>query len=647
MSLLEQLNPQQREAVEYCEGPLLVIAGAGSGKTRVITYKIAYLIKELNIAPRRIFAATFTNKAAGEMRHRVTSLLGLPYDTPMNIATFHSLSAKILRREAKKIGISPNFVICDEKDQIALIKACLKELGISEKIMPPANVQQLINQIKMRMLNPDEIVENTSQSGQAELFLKIYHYYNRRLRDNDALDFEDLITELVRLLREDENTRTYYQQLFSYVLVDEFQDTNYSQYELIKQLVSGHNRVTVVGDEDQSIYSWRGAELDNLLHFADDFPDVKIVKLEQNYRSTGNILQAASTLIANNTKRLGKWLWTDKEPGEPLYLIQGADEIDEAKRVVKQIVRLHLQEGIPLRDIAIFFRQSSLSRVFEDQLRREGLPYRVVGAIRFYDRAEIKDLISYLRVVANPHNTLSLQRIINRPSRGIGEKTVNTLMQWATQHQVSLYEAMVSALDNHLLPERATSKIADLLAMLHRWQRLTESAKPDRLLKQIIEDTGYIEWLGDNTKLEVIGKIENIEQLISAVQEFMEEHPEATLDEYLEAVSLSTYVDEIRDDDLVSLMTIHCAKGLEFRVVFLVGLDEPIFPSHRTLEETGDIEEERRLFYVGLTRCKELLFLSRANIRRIFGRKTLVLPSRFLRELPEELLVSYMDRIFA
>ncbi len=646
MVLLDDLNKEQREAVEYCDGPLLVIAGAGSGKTRVITYKIAYLIRELGIAPRRIFAATFTNKAAGEMKHRVTQLLGIPLDTPMNVATFHSLAASILRREAEHVGISRNFIICDEKDQRALVKACLKELEVPDKLLKASQAQNLINQVKIRMLDPQEIAEGTTDKNISHLFPTLFELYHRRLRENDALDFEDLIGELTRLLRNNEDKRSYYQELFQYILVDEFQDTNYSQYELVKLLVGAHQHICVVGDEDQSIYSWRGAELDNLLYFADDFPSVVTVKLEQNYRSTGNILESASTVISKNQYRLGKWLWTEESDGEPLYIMEAANEIDEARRVAKQIFRLHRLENVALKDIAVFYRQTSLSRLIEDQLRNENIPYRVIGGIRFYDRAEIKDLISYLRVVANPHNTLSMQRIINRPTRGIGQKTLNTLLQWSLDNGTSLYEAMIESLDNSLLSSRATNCVSEFLALLHGWRRYAEHAATDEILERILDDTEYIDSLGHPQNIETLSKRDNIQELVAAVREYLEENPGTDLEGYLQAVALSTYADDMVDEDVVSLMTIHCAKGLEFPVVFVVGMDEPIFPSHRTLEETGEVEEERRLFYVALTRCKRVLFLSRANIRRIWGKKQFLVPSRFLRELPKERMVSYMERAF-
>jgi DNA helicase-2/ATP-dependent DNA helicase PcrA len=643
---LDQLNDEQREAVEYCDGPLLVIAGAGSGKTRVITYKIAWLIRERELAPRRIFAATFTNKAAGEMKSRVTRLLNIPWDTPMNIATFHSLSAMLLRREADKVGVDKNFMICDERDQLALLKACYKELGFEEKKCPPAQMQNLINQTKMRMFNPEDFIDPGEEPELSEMYVRLYHHYHKRLRDNNALDFEDLISELILLLRKDEHTRNYYQELYQYILVDEFQDTNYTQYELIKLLTGDHKRLCVVGDEDQSIYSWRGAEIQNLLGFTNDYTGTKIVKLEKNYRSTEMIVEAASRVISNNTKRLGKWLKTTRRKGEPIYAIEAADDIDEAKRVVKQIVRLNIQDEVDWKDMAVFYRQSSLSRLIEDNLRKEGIPYRVVGGIRFYDRAEIKDLTSYLRVVAQPHSSISLERVINRPARGIGAKTVEKLQDWAIEHSTSLFDAMVASLDNKILPSRTTNKIADFVAMINKWRRLTEHSRPDEILEEIVKDTEYVESLGNPKQLQTISKKENIGQLFSSLKEYLEERPEATLNDYLEAVSLAMYDDNIPNEDMVSLMTIHCAKGLEFKVVFLIGLEEPIFPSERTLDESGDDEEERRLFYVAMTRCKDLLFLSRATMRRIYGKKRFMIPSRFLRELPDDFVTSYMERIF-
>jgi DNA helicase-2/ATP-dependent DNA helicase PcrA len=636
--LLSSLNPQQREAVTAVNGPLLVIAGAGSGKTRVITHRIAYLIMECNVPAWSIFAATFTNKAAEEMKHRIFALLSLPPRTPLYIATFHSLCATILRREAHKIGLSNRFLICDETDQLALIKDCCKLLKLTPDDVAPQHIQWVINQAKIRMLEPSAL-SSFAPARQSDLYSQLYALYQHKLRENDAVDFEDLILYVVRLFESDPETLAEYQNRYRYILVDEYQDTNLLQYLLVKALAASHRNICVVGDEDQSIYSWRGAELSNLLDFQKTFPDARLIRLEQNYRSTQNILTAAAHVISNNTQRLGKQLWTEREIGRPLMLIVGSTERDEAMLVVNTIEQLHLEETIPYSHMAIFYRQNSLSRNFEDHLRARNIPYQVIGGIRFYDRAEIKDLIAYLKVVANPNASLSLQRILNKPRRGIGERTLQQVQDFAHAHNLTLNEALRQCCKDSRLPAAAVKRINAFLDQLTQWQDQAQQRDPYELLQTILEDTHYIESLGDQKSLEVVIKTDNIQELQNAVRQYLEENPLATLEDYLEMVSLATHIDDFDEqEEGVALMTLHCAKGLEFRIVFIVGMEEPIFPNRRAIKDTGNMEEERRLFYVGMTRTKDRLFLSRADSRMAFGRVEWNVPSVFLRELPSDLV---------
>lgn len=636
--ILSSLNEQQREAVITVNGPLLVIAGAGSGKTRVITHRVAYLIAECNVPAWSIFAATFTNKAAEEMKHRIFALLGLPSTTPLAIGTFHSLCATILRRECHSVNLSNRFLICDETDQLTLIKQCCKLLKLTTDDVDTHHVQWAINQAKIRMLGPAEIDE-FAPIGESDVYMQLYEIYQRKLCENDAVDFEDLILNVVRLFESSPETLSMYQNRYRYLLVDEYQDTNLLQYRLVKGLAASHRNICVVGDEDQSIYSWRGAELSNLLDFQQTFPDARLIRLEQNYRSTQNILTAAAHVIQNNTQRLGKRLWTERQSGHPFTLIVGATERDEAMLVVETIEQLHRQEQIPYSHMAIFYRLNSLSRNFEDHLRARNIPYQVIGGIRFYDRAEIKDLIAYLKVVANPNASLSLERILNKPRRGIGMRTLQQVQDFAHMHDLTLYQALRQCCHEARISPAATRKINAFLGQLVHWQQYAQQCNPSQLLKTILEDTRYIESLGKEKSLEVLVKRDNIQELQNAMEQYLCECPMATLEDYLEMVSLATHIDEFNEkEEGVALMTLHCAKGLEFRIVFIVGMEEPIFPNHRAVEDTGDDEEERRLFYVGMTRAKDRVFLSRADSRMAFGRVQWNVPSLFLQELPPELL---------
>jgi DNA helicase-2/ATP-dependent DNA helicase PcrA len=646
VELLENLNQMQREAVEVTDGPQLIIAGAGSGKTRVITHKIAYLIKEKKVPPWRIFAATFTNKAANEMKERVLKLLDLPGDVRLNVSTFHSLCAGFLRREAPKVGLTPHYTIVDERDQLVIIKNCLNFLRIPLEVCQPKQAQEKINLAKINMLEPEDL-EGFFLGAEMETLPEVMRLYQKRLSESDAADFEDLILHIVRLLKKDEETRRFYQERFLYILVDEYQDTNLLQFELIRLLAGAHGNLSVVGDEDQSIYSWRGAKLSNLLDFSKHFPATTFTKLEQNYRSTGNILKSADAVISHNVERFGKTLWSKRQAGDPVFLIESMDEVEEARRVVETILTIHDRENIPMREIAIFYRQNSLSRIFEDEIRGRKIPYLIVGGIRFYDRAEVKDLLAYLKVAVNPNNTIALQRIINAPPRGIGERTVEKLLQLGREKNLTLYQSLELAVAERLLPANAIEKVSKFLNSTKDWIRAATRISPFDLLRRIIDETDYIESLGEPHSIQVISKKDNIQELQNAIQEFFEKNPEQTLENYFENLALAAPVDELQgQSDYLALMTLHSAKGLEFDTVFIVGMEEPIFPNRWTIEESQSIEEERRLFYVGITRAKNRIFLSRAESRLIHGQREWNLPSIFLDEIPPELKVIWNPTMY-
>ena len=647
MDLLKGLNPAQQKAVQLTDGPQLIIAGAGSGKTRVITHKIAYLIKNKKIPPWRILAVTFTNKAANEMKERVINLLDFPGEVRLNISTFHSMCARFLRREAPKVGLTPHYSIIDERDQMALIKDCMKLLEISKQELEPKTARQVINHAKINFLGPDD-VENQFFGVAGDALPKVFRLYQKRLKKSDAMDFEDLILYMVKLFREDPETRRFYQERFQYILVDEYQDTNLVQYEFIRLLADHHRNLCVVGDEDQSIYSWRGAKITNLLDFEKHFPGTNLTKLEQNYRSTSLILKAADSVIGRNRERIGKSLWTQRKGGDPIYLIHAMDEKEEARIVVETMLQLHHLSEVPLSEMSIFYRQNSLSRAFEDEIRRRRVPYRIVGGTKFYDRAEIKDLIAYLKAAVNPNNTIALQRIINTPTRGIGARTVQKLLLLGGEKNLTLFQALELAVKEKRLSSRALKKVSEFLEQLKEWRRDVQTMNPYDLLRKIIDDTGYVDSLGDPHNLEVISRKENIQELQNAIQDYFITSPQSTLEQYFETLSLSAPVDQLQgDEEFVSMMTLHCAKGLEFDTVFLVGMEDPIFPSRKTLEETGNVEEERRLFYVGMTRAKNRLFLSRAESRMMFGSREWNLPSMFLENLPAQYIELWDPREYS
>jgi DNA helicase-2/ATP-dependent DNA helicase PcrA len=643
--LLDNLNPPQREAVTTTEGPLLIIAGAGSGKTRAITYRVAYLVQERGVPPGQILASTFTNKAADEMRERVRRLLGADRSMPFAISTFHAWCARVLRREAGKVGIARDFTICDDADQMSVLKEVFRALGLDPKsgAVQPSQARWVIDQAKMRLEGPDDVRENYKDPTRAALYADVFAAYQQVLHRNNALDFGDLIAEVVRLFETDRATLEAYQEQYRYLMVDEYQDTNHVQYRLIAALAAKYRNICVVGDEDQSIYSWRGADIGNLLDFQKHFPDAKLIRLEQNYRSTQNILNAAAEIIARNTQRLGKTLWTDRGNGPPILRFEGQSDRDEADEVVRLIQRFHDDCFIPYREMAAFYRTNALSRLFEERLRGADISYRVVGSLRFYDRKEIKDLLAYLRVIANPHDSMALERIINTPRRGIGEKTVSGILARAIRENLTVFEAIEAMQAEGELGKATGRKIVDFIALLKGWSALARSGSIVNVLDAVLKETLYVESLGDPALLEVISRRENIEELRNAIAQYEKEQPTATLTDFLEYTSLRTSVDEYdAEEDSVSLMTMHCAKGLEFRVVFLVALEEHIFPHILSIKEKG-IEEERRLFYVGVTRAKDVLCLSCAGSRWAHGESRYNTPSVFLREIPSE-LTDWPDR---
>ena len=640
MSLLDDLNPVQKEAVLETEGPVLVFAGAGSGKTRVLTYRIAYLVEERGVPPSNIFAVTFTNKAADEMRQRVGRLLGRSARGAW-ISTFHSACVRILRRHISPLGFQNNFVIFDEQDQERQLKEVMKELDLDFKTFHPRAIQSALDRLKNEGITPDQYHPSQFNIFQKRVAL-VYQRYQEALLRNNALDFGDLLTFVIILWRRFPEILKFYQELCRYVMVDEFQDTNLIQYHLVKMLAGSHRNVCVVGDDDQSIYRWRGAEVGNILSFEKDFPETKIITLEQNYRSTRNILQAANHVVRRNRLRKEKVLWTENPEGSPLGLYLAEDEADEARFVIRKIMEL----GDPssgsakaCRDIAIFYRINAQSRAIEDQLVNRKIPYTVVGGMKFYERKEIKDILAYLKLVANPADGLSLKRIINVPPRGIGEKTIGKIEALSRNRAVPLYEGLKLALRENDLAPAARMRIEEFIDLIEQLRMDAGSLSVSQLTQTLLAQTGYLQRLKEEGTDEALSKVENVDELINVIMEFEQAEEGVPLETFLDKVSLVSDVDLYEDKgNRISLMTLHCAKGLEFPVVFIVGLEEGLLPHFRRGEEIEDMEEERRLFYVGITRARESIFLSRAGKRSTFGTGRANLPSRFLDELPSELI---------
>jgi DNA helicase II / ATP-dependent DNA helicase PcrA len=627
---LADLNPAQREAVLATEGPLLVIAGAGSGKTRVLTYRVGHLIHAVGVKSNEILAITFTNKAAGEMRERLEHLLGR--DTRgLWVLTFHAACGRILRREAKRLGFRSNFTIYDQADQIRLVKQCLEELERDPKRFTPRGIHSQISNAKNRLIGPEQYAERV-QSFYDQTVADAYALYQRRLFASNAVDFDDLLMLTVDVLERFPEAREKWQNAFRYVLVDEYQDTNHAQYRLLQLLAEKHTNLCAVGDPDQSIYAFRGADINNILDFEQDFPGTRTIALEQNYRSTNAVLEAANAVITNNRERKPKELWSELGQGEPVHVIETEDEHAEARFVAAEIAGL-VEQGWGGDEIAVFYRTNAQSRVLEDVLVRQDIAYQVIGGPRFYERAEIKDVIAYLQAIDNPYDAVSLVRIANRPRRGIGDASLARLQTWADAQGRSLWEAMEFAEDAGVgaAPLRAVQSFRTLMLSLQ--SGALELSVPE-LIERVLERSGYVEALEAERTIEAQGRIENVQELVGVAREYQETADEPSLSSFLQEISLYSDQDELSGErSLVTLMTLHNAKGLEFRAVYLIGMEEGIFPHARSIEEQG-IEEERRLCYVGMTRAKERLTLTHAASRSLWGARGYNLPSRFLDELP-------------
>ena len=639
--LLKGLNDKQYEAVINTEGPNLVIAGAGSGKTKVLTHKIAYLIKEKDVLPWNILAITFTNKAANEMKERIAAIVG-EEAKDIWMGTYHSICVRILRKFIDRIGFESSFIIFDTSDQRTLVKACLRELNIDDKLFTDRSVLTEISNAKNEMLEPEQYAARAGGDFRKEKISVIYQLYQKRLKENNALDFDDIINYTIKILTENEDVLEYYANKFRYILADEYQDTNKSQFTLIKMLASVHGNITVVGDNDQGIYSFRGADISNILNFEKDFPGTKIIKLEQNYRCTGNILKAANAVIKNNEVKYKKELWTENEEGNLPKVYQAEDEYDEATFVVEQINRLKREEYFKYSDFAVLYRMNAQSRAIEDILRREDIPYKIVGGLKFYERKEIKDIISYLRLIQNPSDNLSLKRIINEPKRGIGKTSLENIEQIANVNEISMYEVIKYA-DKFGL-NRVFLNSRDFINVMEELRSKKDELVISELIKQTLKKTGYTKALEDENTIEAENRIENLEEFLTVAMEFEEESADNGLSEFLEGITLSSDIDDMEEtDDSVTLMTLHSAKGLEFPVVFLVGMEDGIFPGSKSMFEPKDLEEERRLCYVGITRAKQYLFLTCSQKRTIFGSTSYNPVSRFLNEIPKELLDGYEE----
>ena len=640
-NLLEELNNKQKEAVENTEGPVLVIAGAGSGKTKVLTHKIAFLIQEKQVKPWNILAITFTNKAANEMKQRVENLLS---DSSNDIwmGTFHSICVRILRRYIDRIGFDSSFIIFDTSDQRTLVKDCLKELKVDDKLFTDRAVLSEISNAKNEMLEPKAYSVKYANDFRKETIGKVYELYQKRLRENNAIDFDDIINYTIKILTENQDVLEYYTEKFKYVLVDEYQDTNKAQFMLISILASKYGNITVVGDNDQGIYSFRGADISNILNFERDFPGTKIIKLEQNYRCTGNILKAANAVIKHNETKYDKKLWTENNEGNIPCIYSGDDEYDEASYIINQIRFLKTEEYFKFSDFAVLYRMNSQSRAIEDILRREDIPYKIIGGLKFYERKEIKDIIAYLRLIFNPSDNMSLKRIINEPKRGIGKTSLDNIAKISEETGDSMYDIIKNAEKYGL--NRVYLNSREFIEAIEELRSKKDNMLISDLIKETLKKTGYTKALELENTVEAETRIQNLDEFLTVAIEFEEESADNTLAEFLEGITLSSDVDNLEDEEeSVTLMTLHSAKGLEFPVVFLVGMEEGIFPGYKSIGEPKELEEERRLFYVGITRAKQYLYLTCAKRRTIFGSTSYNSISRFVKEIPSELLDGYEE----
>ena len=631
----DNLNEQQKKAVQQIEGPVLILAGAGSGKTATMTHRIAYMVEQ-GISPYNILAVTFTNKAANEMRDRVEELIGnVGY---MWIMTFHAMCLRILRAYPDRIGFEPNFVIYDSADQKTLVKNIMKENGISDREFKPQYFLAVISSCKEKNMDPEQYKKSTIEDYRSKAIYLVYKEYQKTLHQNNAMDFDDILLNCVRLLSNDQEVLVRYQDRFQYIMVDEYQDTNHVQYELIRLLAENHHNLCVVGDDDQCIYEWRGADIRNILDFEKDFREAVVIKLEQNYRSKGNILAAAHSVIRNNRGRKSKKLWTTAEDGEKIRYYHAEDDKDEANYVARQIYMME-SKGRPLTDFAILYRTNAQSRLFEQSLSMQGIPYRVLSGMRYYDRKEIKDVMAYMRLVVNPKDDLSFRRVINVPKRGMGDKSVDKIQAFAQVRGESLMEALSAEEVLETLPGRAYASVKAMVECLKACRDQRDNLSVTDIYNRILVDTGYLKALEDTNTVEAESRIENIMEFKTVIADYEKDAVTPTIEEFMEQLTLSAEVDNYDEEqETVTLMTMHSAKGLEFPVVFLPGMEDGLFPGIRALDDSDAMEEERRLCYVGMTRAKELLFLSGAESRTRYGRTEYMRESEFLREIDPKLL---------
>ena len=638
---LDTLNPAQREAVEKTEGPVLILAGAGSGKTRVLTTRIGHLIEDKGVQPANILAITFTNKAANEMRERVEETLESDA-SDMWISTFHSCCVRILRKDINRIGYNRSFVIYDSADQVTLVKDCLKELNLNDKVFEPKMIISTISGAKDKLYDPKQFKAMHMNDNRMSKIADVYALYQDRLKRNSALDFDDLIFKTVELLKSDKEVLDYYRNRFKYIMVDEYQDTSKAQYELIKILAKEHQNICVVGDDDQSIYGWRGADIRNILEFEKDYDDVHVVKLEQNYRSTQIILDAANTVISNNIERKRKRLWSEKKDGELIKIQVAQDEIEESDFVADMIAKISREQNRSYKDFAVLYRANAQSRSVEDALNRSQIPYKISGGTKFYERKEIKDLIAYLRVIQNPQYDISIKRIINVPRRGIGLRTIEKIEDRASLKQESIYSVLIDIETNSEISTKARNSISEFVDNVIGTLRTMREVYPvSKLIEKVIESIdyyGYIDELYKGDKEEAEERKDNVKEFISVAMEFEQNSEEKDLETFLTGVALTSESSEEEEIDKVSLMTIHTSKGLEFPVVFIVGMEDGLFPIARAVRSMSDseIEEERRLCYVGITRAKEILYLTLTQKRTLYGKTNPSIASRFMEELPKE-----------
>ena len=633
---MSNLNDKQLEAVNTIDGPVLILAGAGSGKTTVLINRIGNMIESKNIPPWNILAITFTNKAANEIKERLEISLG-EQALNINTGTFHSLCVRILRRDCEKLGYKPGFAIYDSADQLTLVKDCIKELGYNDKDFPPRMVLSIISDAKDKMITPSIFESDAGSDYRLAKIAKLYTLYQSKLKRFNAFDFDDLIMQTVLLLEKNPDVLEYYQRKFRYIMVDEYQDTSHCQFRLVHNLAKAHNNICVVGDDDQSIYKFRGADISNILDFEKQFKNAKVIKLEQNYRSTKQILDAANEVIKNNKGRKSKALWTDKTDGDKIIAFEAQNEREEAYYIVNKIAEL-LNQGYSYKDIAVLFRMNAQSRVIEEVFMNNSVPYRLLSGTKFYDRKEIKDIVAYLRLISNPDDDISLVRIINEPKRSIGKTTVDKLAVIASKYGISIYN-VIKNISNYEDLSKSAQKLQVFVSLIDSLVELKNKVSLNELVNKMLTDSGYVSALELENTVESKTRLENIKEFMSLVVEFEKNGETGTLEEFLEGVALVSDIDGLdEENNAVVVMTLHSAKGLEFPAVFLTGLEDGIFPSQRSLTEEGGVEEERRLCYVGITRAKKKLYMLNSKSRMIFGSTTYQVPSRFLDEIPDTMI---------